>query len=95
MQYRINQKNGDELSVLGFGCMRFTKNGNKIDQDKADKEMKLALDLGVNYFDTAYTYAGSEECLGKFIERFDCRDKIKIATKLPQYYIKKKEDFDR
>jgi len=95
MQYRRNQKNKDELSVLGFGCMRFTKNGNAIDQDKANREMKYALDNGVNYFDTAYTYAGSEECLGKFIEAYDCRDKIKIATKLPQYYIKKTEDFDR
>ncbi len=95
MQYRKNQRNGDELSVLGYGCMRFTKNGNVIDQDKANKEMKIALDAGVNYFDTAYTYPGCEEALGKFIECYDCRDKIKIATKLPQYYIKKTEDFDR
>ncbi len=94
MQYRTNEKNGDSLSVLGFGCMRFTKKGNSIDQEKAESEMKRAMDLGVNYFDTAYTYAGSEECLGKFIERYDCRDKIKIATKLPQYYVKRSEDFD-
>ncbi len=95
MQYRRNKKNGDELSVLGFGCMRFTKSGNSIDQDKANRYMNLALDNGVNYFDTAYTYAGSEECLGRFIEAYDCRDRIRIATKLPQYYIKKTEDFDR
>ncbi len=95
MQYRTNQKNGDELSVLGFGCMRFTKNGNTIDQEKAEREMKKALDLGVNYFDTAYLYNGSEECLGKFMEHYDCRDKLKIATKLPQYYIRKIEDADR
>lgn len=95
MQYRKNNRNGDMLSVLGYGCMRFTKNGNVIDQDKANKEMKIALDAGVNYFDTAYTYPGCEEALGKFIEAYDCRDKIKIATKLPQYYIKKSEDFDR
>lgn len=95
MQYRKNQKNGDELSILGYGCMRFTKNGNTIDQDKANKEMKAALDAGVNYFDTAYTYAGCEEALGNFIAAYDCRDRIKIATKLPQYYVKKTEDFDR
>ncbi len=95
MQYRINRKNGDELSVLGFGCMRFTRNGNSIDQEKAEREMKRALDLGVNYFDTAYLYNGSEECLGRFIEHYDCRDKLKIATKLPQYYIRKIEDADR
>ncbi len=95
MQYRTNPRNGDELSVLGYGCMRFTKNGNQIDQEKANREMKIALDAGVNYFDVAYTYAGCEEALGKFIKEYDCRDRIKIATKLPQYYIKKTEDFDR
>ncbi len=94
MQYRINERNGDSLSVLGFGCMRFTKKGNSIDQEKAESEMKRALDLGVNYFDSAYTYQGSEECLGKFMEHYGCRGDIKVATKLPQYYVKNKEDFD-
>ena len=46
-------------------------------------------------FDTAYTYAGSEECLGRFIERYDCRDRLKIATKLPAWEMKTKEDRDR
>ena len=69
MQYRKNQKNGDELSVLGYGCMRFTRNASGIDQEKAEREMKRALDLGVNYFDTAYIYNGSEECLGRFMAK--------------------------
>ncbi len=95
MQYRTNQKNGQELSVLGFGCMRFTRRGAGIDQKKANRELKRALDLGVNYFDTAYIYNGSEVCLGKFMEEYGCRDKMNIATKLPQYLIKKDGDIDR
>ena len=38
MQYRVNQKNKTKLSVLGYGCMRFTKNGGTIDQKKANEE---------------------------------------------------------
>ena len=44
MQYRINPRNGQSLSVLGFGCMRFTKRGAAIDQEKANKELALALE---------------------------------------------------
>ena len=95
MQYRIDPKSGNRLSVLGFGCMRFTKRGAAIDQEKANREMKLALDAGVNYFDTAYIYPGSEVCLGNFIKAYDCRDQLYIATKLPQYRSNKLEDADR
>ena len=95
MQYRTNPKNGEPLSALGFGCMRFTKRGAAIDQQKADREMGLALDLGVNYFDTAYIYPGSEACLGSFIASRKCRDKLNIATKLPQYRVNRREDLDR
>ena len=95
MQYRVNPKNGESLSVLGYGCMRFTRRGSNIDQEKANREMALALEKGVNYFDTAYLYPGSEVCLGSFIKAYNCRDRINIATKLPQYKVKKPEDFDR
>ena len=95
MQYRTNPKNGDKLSALGYGCMRFTRNGPQIDQEKANSELKRALDLGVNYFDTAYVYPGCEVALGNFIKEYDCRDRLKIATKLPQYKITKHEDIDR
>ena len=67
MQYRKDNKYGNDLSALGFGCMRFTKKFGVIDQDKAETEMLLALKGGVNYFDTAYVYPGSEVCLGKFL----------------------------
>ena len=49
MQYRINRRNGDRLSVLGYGCMRFTRKGGGIDLEKAEREMLLALKKGVNY----------------------------------------------
>ena len=95
MQYRVNPKNGDQLSALGFGCMRFTRRGGGIDQEKANSELKRALDLGVNYFDTAYIYPGSEVCLGRFLAQYGCRDQVKIATKLPQYTIRRLEDAEK
>ena len=94
MQYRTNPRNGQQLSVLGYGCMRFTRKGSAIDQEKANRELKLALDSGVNYFDTAYAYSGSEVALGNFIQAYGCRDRLYIATKLPQYRVKRTEDFD-
>ena len=94
MQYR-NDKNGNKLSVLGFGCMRFTKKGNSIDIDKAEKEIMAAYKAGVNYFDTAYIYPGSEAALGEILERNGIRDKVNIATKLPQYLIKKSKGIDK
>ena len=42
MQYRVNPKNGDQLSALGYGCMRFTRKGGVIDQEKAEREMLYA-----------------------------------------------------
>ena len=84
MLYR-KDKNGNELSILGFGCMRFTKKGGKIDIDKAEKEVLAAFDAGVNYYDTAYVYGDSEATMGEIFERNQMRDKIRIATKLPQY----------
>jgi predicted aldo/keto reductase-like oxidoreductase len=87
MKYR-KDRYGNEISQLGYGCMRFTKKGNSIDYEKAEKEVLLAIEKGVNYFDTAYIYSGSEECLGRILEENNCRDKINIATKLPQYMMR-------
>ncbi len=94
MQYR-KDRYGNELSVLGYGCMRFTQSGGRIDIDKAEKEIMAAYEAGVNYYDTAYVYAGSEAALGEIVARNGIRDKINIATKLPHYLIKKTESLDR
>lgn len=94
MQYRLD-KHGNKISVLGFGCMRFTSKGTKLDFDKAESELLAAYNAGVNYFDTAYIYNGSEELLGKVLEKNNLRDKVYIATKLPQYLIKNQSDLDK
>ena len=87
MQYRRDKK-GNELSVLGYGCMRFTKNGNSEDLDKAEKEVMAAIKAGVNYFDTADVNAGNEVAVGEILNRNHCREQIYLATKLPHYLIK-------
>lgn len=55
--------------MLAFGCMRFTKENGKINLEKAEAEILEAMKLGVNYFDTAYIYSGSEEAMGKIFEK--------------------------
>lgn len=87
MLYRPDRK-GRPISQLGYGCMRFTRKGSGIDYEKAEREVLLAIDQGVNYFDTAYIYPGSEECLGRILAKNHCRDKVYIATKLPQYVLR-------
>ena len=94
MQYRTDRR-GSKLSVLGFGCMRFTKKGGGIDLEKAEKEILEAIRAGVNYFDTAYIYPGSEAALGTILERNGLRDQVKIATKLPHYLISSHAGLDR
>lgn len=96
MQYRRLVENGDELSVLGYGCMRFpTKNG-RIDEAKADSQMLYAFEKGVNYYDTAYPYhtGRSEVMLGKFIKKHDIRDQVYIADKLPAFLVNKEEQIN-
>lgn len=94
MNYR-NDKNGEPISLLGFGCMRFTKKGSSIDLDKAEKELVTAIESGVNYLDTAYIYPGSEVALGEILSRTGLRDKINIATKLPGYMIKSEKSIEK
>ena len=94
MQYR-KDKHGEELSILGYGCMRFSKKGGGIDVDKTEQELLAAYRAGVNYFDTAYIYPGSEAALGEVLERNGIRDKVRIATKLPQYLVKNRASLDR
>ena len=94
MQYR-KDRNGQPLSVLGYGCMRFTRKAGAIDLDKAEKEILTAYRAGVNYYDTAYLYPGSESALGEILQRNGIRDKVFIATKLPQYMIHRAAAIDR
>ena len=94
MQYR-NDQTGRPISLLGYGCMRVTRKGAGIDLEKAEREVLAAIGAGVNYFDTAYIYPGSEAALGEILDRNHCRDQVRIATKLPQYLVRGKGDFER
>ncbi|MCL2060337.1 MAG: aldo/keto reductase [Oscillospiraceae bacterium] len=89
MNYRTNIVNGDELSALGFGCMRFPK-----DEGETERLILHAIDNGVNYFDTAYIYPNSEATLGRILSKHNKRGDVKIATKIPPYFIKKYDDLE-
>ena len=94
MKYRPDRY-GNPISQLGYGCMRFTRKGSGFDYEKAEKEVLLAIEKGVNYFDTAYIYPGNEECLGWILEKNHCRNKVNIATKLPQYLLRSATAIDK
>ncbi|MBE5882659.1 MAG: aldo/keto reductase [Lachnospiraceae bacterium] len=94
MQYR-NDKYGNRISVLGYGCMRFSQKAGGTDIEKTEKEIMAAYKAGVNYFDTAYIYPGSEAALGKILERNGIREKVSIATKLPHYLLKTRESAEK
>lgn len=100
MQYRKFGKSQNEVSILGFGCMRFPVHegdSKKIDEKKSREMLRYAFDHGVNYFDTAYPYHGgeSERFVGRFLKEENIRNDIYLATKLPSWEVKSPEDFDR
>ena len=68
MNYR-KDKYGNDLSILGFGCMRFQRKGTKIDFEEAEREILEAYRSGINYYDTAYIYPGSEALIGEIFEK--------------------------
>jgi len=91
---------GDEVSILGFGCMRFKRNLAATDMAKAEQQVRRAIESGVNYFDTAYMYPGNEKAIGAILAKTDeqglkLRDRVFIATKLPFPVLKAREEMDR
>ncbi len=94
MNYRVD-KAGNQISILGYGCMRFSQTMGKIDIAKTEREIMLAFDRGVNYYDTAYIYPGSEAALGEILERNNIRAQVRIATKLPHYLIRSRESLEK
>jgi predicted aldo/keto reductase-like oxidoreductase len=98
MLYRKVPKTGDELSVLGFGYMRLPAraSGSGIDEDRAIRQLRYAIDHGVNYVDTAPAYhlGKSELILGRALED-GYRDKVRLATKLPPWSVRSRGDMDR
>jgi len=94
--YRKVPKTGDELSILGFGCMRLPlKKGGGIDEERAIRQLRFAIDHGVNYIDTApaYHFGRSEHVLARALAD-GYRKKVRIATKLPPWSVRSREDMD-
>lgn len=87
-------KNSDEISALGYGAMRLPRKTGRIDKERAKKQFYYAIDHGVNFIDTAYTYPGSESFLGEILTD-EYRRKVKLCTKMPTWFIKKYEDMEK
>lgn len=97
MLYRKVPKTGDKLSILGFGYMRLPKKeAGGIDEDRAIRQLRYAIDHGVNYVDTApiYHFGKSELILGRALDD-GYREKVRIATKLPPWSVFSRADMDR
>ncbi len=97
MEKRCMEKLGISPSLLGFGCMRFpvTEDG-KIDEEKAEKMLDLAMEKGVTYYDTAYPYHGgdSEPFVGRVLNKYD-RSSYFLATKLPIWLVESREEAEK
>lgn len=98
-------RTGVEVSALGFGCMRLPVIDNdttRIDEEQATAMLRLAIDDGVNYVDTAFPYHGSnfekggesEPFVGRAL-RDGYREKVNLATKLPSWLMKTRDEMDR
>lgn len=96
MLYRKMPGSGDELSILGFGAMRLPQKGQRIDEKRATAQIRSAIDGGVNYVDTAVPYhmGASEPFLGRALSD-GYREKVKLATKLPHWKTKTKEEMHK
>lgn len=81
------EKRKNSWSILGFGCMRFPVKNGHINIKETERELAYAIRHGINYFDTAYVYRGSEKALGTLLAKNQWREKVVIATKLPHYLI--------
>ncbi len=104
MLYRTMPRTKQELSVLGFGCMRLPLIGGRydqIDEGPATEMLRYAIDQGVNYVDTAWTYhgtgmtkpGGSEPFTGRALQN-GYREKVSLTTKLPCWLVKTRQDMD-
>lgn len=100
MKYRtLGKRNEKKVSNLGFGCMRLPVidgEYGKIDKIESTKQIKHSIELGLNYIDTAYPYHEhtSEDFVGELLQELN-REEINLATKLPSWLIKSREDMDK
>ena len=99
MKLRSFGKLNWKASALGFGVMRLPFIGGdaaKIDEPLATRMIRYAIDHGVNYLDTAYSYHGgnSEPFLRKVLQE-GYREKVKLATKMPTWLVNSQQDMDK
>ena len=91
MTYRTNRGNGDKVSILGYGCMRWPmikdENGKDvIDQEAVNRLVDYAMEHGVNYYDSSpvYLQGQSEQATGIALSRYP-RESYFVATKLSNF----------
>lgn len=98
MQYRNFGNTGEKVSALGFGTMRLPvyPNSNTIDEEYSKQLIRYAIDNGVNYIDTAYSYydGAAERVTGDALMD-GYRDKVYLATKAPVWLYEDEGDFDK
>lgn len=93
----MDKNNIFDVSKLGFGLMRLPEKDKEVDYEHVCRMVDKYMKAGLNYFDTAYVYhsgkseVAARECL---VKRYP-RDSFKLATKLPAWCMKTKEDRDR
>lgn len=92
---KVNKKE-KEVSLLGFGCMRFPMKDGEVDIVESKRMIDYAVANGVNYIDTAWPYHGgkSETIVREIIKDYD-RESFFLADKLPLWECKTNEDIDR
>lgn len=82
---RRNPKNGDDISLLGFGCMRFpTLSNGAINEELTQMMIDYAYEHGINYYDTAWMYHGgdSQRVIGNCLREYP-RESYFLANKMP------------
>ncbi len=99
MDYRSFKQVPEQVSLLGFGAMRLPQNGEKssdIDAATAQEMFDLAIEGGVNYFDTAYVYhdGASEAFVARALKGRE-RSSYYLATKMPMFFLKEQADLTR
>ena len=90
MEYSRLGNTGMKVSRICLGCMGFgsaegwAHNAWALDEQSSREIVKKALELGINFFDTAnvYAYGVSEEFLGRALKDFAKRDEVIVATKV-------------
>ena len=89
MEYTALGSSGINVSRLCLGCMSFGDPASKmhawtLNPQESEAIIRHALDLGINFFDTANTYSAgtSEEYLGRALKKNASRDKVVIASKV-------------